>query len=73
MNGVGVFVTMYSKIFMGTNAAGEQIYDYSSGFLYTTLLGALGCLACFYFSAQKRKGAIIEYGRLELENEKSAA
>lgn len=65
LNGVGVWVTFYSKFFPPSR--GE--FDYSCALLYTTLLGFLGCLTSVYFVAQRRKGKMIEYGRLEAEAE----
>ncbi|MCX7014427.1 MAG: MFS transporter [Candidatus Sumerlaeota bacterium] len=62
MNGVGIWITWYAKMFL---PAGQ--YDYMSGFLYTFLLGCIGCAASFYFISQRKKGRIIEYGRLDQE------
>jgi len=65
LNGVGVWVSFYSRIFPPSR--GE--FDYSCALLYTTLLGLLGCLTSIYFIKQRKKGKMIEYGKMEDEAE----
>lgn len=60
MNGVGLWVKYFTRFFTG----GGKI-DYMSGYLYIFLMGLAGCTVTFYFAAQRRKGRIIEYGRIE--------
>lgn len=62
--GVGLWVKYYSLWFGGS---GKSKHDYMSGFLYIFLIGVLGCIASVYFEIQRRKGNVIEYGRLEEE------
>lgn len=59
-NGVGLWVKYYTQFF----SPGEKT-DYMSGYLYVFLMGILGCIVTFYFSNQRKRGLIIEYGRLE--------
>lgn len=59
-NGVGLWVKYYSKWF-----APPGKVDYTSGYLYVVLIGLLGCVVSVYFSIQRRKGNIIEYGRMD--------
>lgn len=61
-NGVGLWVKYYSRFF---SPGGKT--DYMSGYLYVFLVGIAGCAVTFYFADQRRKGRIIEYGRLEAE------
>ncbi len=64
INGVGLWVKGYSAYFA---PAGK--YDYMSGYLYIFMIGSLGCAASVYFDSQRRKGRIIEYGKLEEEQQ----
>ncbi|MCX7014428.1 MAG: MFS transporter [Candidatus Sumerlaeota bacterium] len=68
MNFVGVWIALYSKFLMPPGT-----YDYMSGFLCTSLLGVLGCAASFYFMAERKKGRVVEYGRLEQEGPSPSA
>lgn len=58
---VGFWVKYYTLFFHGKGASN----DYTSGLLYTFVIGVLGCWAGFYFEHMRRKGRIVEYGRLE--------
>jgi hypothetical protein len=59
-NGVGLWVKYWSRWF----APPGQI-DYASGYLYVVLIGLLGCAVSVYFASQRRKGKIIEYGKMD--------
>lgn len=60
--GVGLWVKYYSQWF-----GAEGRYDYMSGYLYIFGIGVLGVVASLYFQRERRRGRVIEYGRLEEE------
>jgi Na+/melibiose symporter-like transporter len=65
--GVGFWVKYYTILF----PCGGKI-DYMSGYLYVFLVGLCGLAVTFYFGYERRKGCIIEYGKLEEEASKES-
>lgn len=62
MNGVAIFVTLWSHWFA---PAGK--FDYLSGYLYLTFTGILGTFAAFWFERRVKTGRLVKYGRAEHE------
>jgi hypothetical protein len=60
LNGIGVWVTIYSKWFLP-----EGRYDYFSGYLFMIFMNLIGCGFLLYFARQVRRGAILPLGRTE--------
>lgn len=62
--GAGLWVTGYSKLFMP-----EGEYDYFSGYLYIIIMSFIGLLIILNFRRQVKKGKLIAYGRIGLEED----
>lgn len=60
LNGIGLWVTMYSSIFLP-----EGRYDYFSGYLFMIVMNTLGLCILAYFAWQVRRGHIRPVGRTE--------
>ncbi len=48
-------------------------WDYMSGYLYIFVVGIFGIAASIYFSHERAKGNIIEYGRMDEEAPNAAS
>ena len=66
VNVLGLWVKYYSEFFNHGHT------DYTSGFLYLSFVGTLGCIGTIYFDRQRRAGKIIYYGKIEEEQSKLA-
>ncbi len=64
LNGVGVWVVVYSYFFMP-----EGEYDYFSAYLYMIALALIGLVIIFRFQALVKKGVLIPYGRMGVEDD----
>jgi len=62
LNGIGLWVTTYSKWFMP-----EGTYDYFSGYLFMILMNVVGCGFLVYFWRQVRRGIIKPVGIIDFE------
>lgn len=62
INGVGIWVSIWSKMTMP-----EGQYDYSSGLLYIFILGVAAIGVTMYFDRERKRGKIIQYGRIEFD------
>jgi hypothetical protein len=60
LNGLGLWVTYYSKWFMPPGQ-----YDYFSGYLFMLILDCIGLAILTYFGLQVRRGKIKPLGRTE--------
>ena len=67
LNGIGIWVTMYSKWFMP-----EGTYDYFSGYLFMILMNIIGCCFLVYFGRQVRRGIIKPVGATDFGSEDDA-
>ncbi len=64
VNGVGIWVSVLSRLTLP-----EGQYDYMLGYLYVFAIGVMGFLCSIYFASERKKGHLIEYGRLESQAE----
>ena len=70
--GVGFWVSGFTWTFGDVYSPvtpSHRCPDYMSGFLYVFALGVAGCVVCWYFGRELKAGRIVQYGKIEDEQE----